>query len=168
MAKFLFTCFLLLVSVIANTNSVWDYAPDFSNDPFPPYPPVKNPDGTNISVANARGTRLFGWKGCGSPEQKMITEAYDDFHVLVNQPGVYSNIDWNSKVATDFWGPTSGKNTIQEDTRQEIQRRCGENHERAVPDTHILNRDICCSSANVLLSMGWLGTALVFLAVTLG
>lgn len=28
----------------ANPNPL-DYAPDFSKDPFPPYPAVKNPDG---------------------------------------------------------------------------------------------------------------------------
>lgn len=40
--------------------SIWDYAPDFSNDPFPPYPPVKNPDDSNITIENLRGTRLYG------------------------------------------------------------------------------------------------------------
>ena len=36
-----------------------DYAPDFSKDPFPPWPDVKNPDGSDIETQNWRGTKLF-------------------------------------------------------------------------------------------------------------
>ena len=56
-----------------NPESIWDNAPDFSNDPYPPYPPLTNSDGSNILVSNLRGTRLFGWMGCSQEEAKMIS-----------------------------------------------------------------------------------------------
>jgi hypothetical protein len=60
----IYSALLLLVSVsyVAADNTVWDYAPDFSKDSFPPYPDLKNPDGSNITVQNLRGVHLFGWK----------------------------------------------------------------------------------------------------------
>ena len=62
-----------------------DYAPDFSKDTFPPYPDVRNPDGSNITVENWRGTRLFGWKGCDKGAQSIIVETMEHFHKLANQ-----------------------------------------------------------------------------------
>ncbi|RYP00514.1 hypothetical protein DL764_006483 [Monosporascus ibericus] len=86
-------------------NEVWNYAPDFSNDKFPPYPDLKDESGNNITVENIRGTHLFGWKGCGNEEVNKITRAYKDFHTLTSQDGVYKNIDWAHAAAVDFWGP---------------------------------------------------------------
>lgn len=42
----------------------YDVGPDWSKDPFPPYPPLTNPDGNLIDAQNVRGTRLFGYTGC--------------------------------------------------------------------------------------------------------
>jgi len=64
-------------------------APDFSKDPFPPYPSIDN-----ITTKSIRGTRLYGWKGCAHEETQKIAEAYDDFYTLAQQPDVYNNIDW--------------------------------------------------------------------------
>lgn len=102
--------------------SIWDFAPDFSNDPFPPYPPVKNPDGSNITIENLRGTRLYGWYGCPSDRVNVIQRAYRDFNTLSSQDGVYRNIDWSAQAATDFWGAAGSPPwKIPDDTRAEIQ-----------------------------------------------
>ena len=117
---------LLLISsislAVADPDPVWDYAPNFASDPIPPYPDLKNPDGTNISVDSLRGVHLFGWKGCTNEEANEIATAYNDFYTLAQQPAVYNNIDWTSPAATDFWGPASGPNAVPADTRKEIQR----------------------------------------------
>ncbi|KAL6415970.1 hypothetical protein AUP68_00177 [Ilyonectria robusta] len=105
------------IALRAVAESVWDFAPSFSDDPFPPYPPLTNPDGTNISVTNLRGTHLFKFKGCTADKIRAIQEAYADFHTLASQAGVSSNIDWTATPALDFWG-----SDIPENTRKEIQR----------------------------------------------
>lgn len=105
------------IALRAVAESVWDYAPNFSDDPFPPYPPLTNPDGTNISVTNLRGTHLFKFKGCTADKKRGIEEAYVDFHNLASQAGVSSYIDWTSPAAIDFWG-----SDIPENTQKEIQR----------------------------------------------
>ena len=100
-----------------------DYAPDFSNDPFPPFPPVHKSDGSNYTAENFRATRLFGWKGCDVYEQKIIVETWKDFHKLANQPSVYKNIDWNSQAAKEFWGhSTDPKMAISDKTKSEIKQ----------------------------------------------
>ncbi|OAL55012.1 hypothetical protein IQ07DRAFT_584144 [Pyrenochaeta sp. DS3sAY3a] len=92
--------------------------PDWSKDKFPPYPSMTNPDGTNITIENLRGTRLFGWKGCEVEETKIIAEAFDDFYKLA-QP-LSSGIDWASEVAEDFWGKNEGPNRVPDDRRKQI------------------------------------------------
>ena len=118
--------FLLSSLSLAVADSVWDYAPNFANDPFPPFPSLKNPDGTNITVESLRGTHLFGWKGCSNEEVNGITEAYNDFYTLAQQPEVYNSIDWTSSAATDFWGPNNPPNVVPDNTRKEIQRELAE------------------------------------------
>jgi hypothetical protein len=49
-----------------------EFGVDYTNDSFPPYPPLTNPDGSDINVVNLRGTRLYGWKGCDVSEDKAI------------------------------------------------------------------------------------------------
>ena len=113
----------LLASLIdANGEKIWDFAPDYSQDPFPPYPSLENPDGSNITIENLRGTRLYGWTDCGVNERNAITEAWDDFHTLVSQPGVYQNIDWADQAATDFWGPSRGGHVIPDERKTQILR----------------------------------------------
>jgi hypothetical protein len=80
-----------------------DYAPDFSKDPFPPYPDVYQADGSNFTAENWRGTRLFGWKGCGKQERNIIVETWNDFHTLSSQDAL-KNIDWDSQAAQEIWG----------------------------------------------------------------
>jgi hypothetical protein len=118
--------FLLSSLSHAVADSVWDYAPNFANDPFPPFPSLKNSDGTNITVESLRGTHLFGWKGCDNDEVNGITQAYNDFYTLAQQPEVYNSIDWASNAATDFWGPNNPPNVVPDDTRKEIQRELAE------------------------------------------
>jgi hypothetical protein len=118
-----YALFLILLFPICYADySVWDFAPDFANDPIQPYPSLKNPDGTNISIENIAGTRLFGWKGCGEIEVDAIKDAWDDFYKLAQQNSVYKNLDWTSQAATDFWGPGSGEKVIPDNTRAEIKR----------------------------------------------
>ncbi|KAI9674471.1 MAG: hypothetical protein M1817_001809 [Caeruleum heppii] len=121
---------LLLISSISHViaqepkegATVWDYAPDFPKDKFPPYPSVLNPDGSKIDVKNLRGTKLFGWKGCEPDDQKAIASAFDDFHKLVSLSEVSSSIDWNDQAAKDFFGAASGRNQIPDDRRKQIQQ----------------------------------------------
>lgn len=61
---------------------VWAAAPYYSDDAFPPYPDLKNPDGSDVSSASLRGTHLYEWIGCQSKEHKAIKEAYNDFYTL--------------------------------------------------------------------------------------
>lgn len=121
---------LSLTTVIYGDATVWDFAPDFSKDPFPPYPDLKDDSGNNLTTENIRGVHLFGWKGCTSDETRQIQEAYNDFYTLANQFSVYNNIAWDSPAATDFWGPASGPNQIPDNTRKEIQRQSIDFHHR--------------------------------------
>ena len=67
---------LLVRGIVADT--VWDYAPDLSRTKDPVYPSLTNADGSNITVENLRGTHLFGFDGCGGPQQAAIIQAYND------------------------------------------------------------------------------------------
>lgn len=100
-----------------------DYAPDFAQDPFPPFPDIHNPDGSNISTQNWRGTRLFGWKGCGSRERDTITQAFQDFHMLANQKELYDNIDFDAPAAKDIWGHGAGSKVLRDDIKEQIKRK---------------------------------------------
>ncbi|KAL9622665.1 MAG: hypothetical protein Q9160_002975 [Pyrenula sp. 1 TL-2023] len=99
-----------------------DYAPDFSKDPFPPFPDIHNPDGSNISTQNWRGTKLFGWKGCGKNERDIIVQAFQDFHMLANQKELYDNIDFEAPAAKDIWGHGTGANAVRDDIKEQIKR----------------------------------------------
>ena len=100
-----------------------DLTPDFSNDPFPPYPPL--PADGNVTDQSWRYTRLFGWKGCGTNEKNIIKQAYNDFYKLAQQKSLYSNIDWNSQPAREFWGhATQANKQISSATKGEIKRKC--------------------------------------------
>jgi hypothetical protein len=102
-------------------DNYWDYAPDYSNDVHKPYPDL--PDKDTVTIENVRGTHIYGFQGCEDPEVGAIKQAYKDMNRLASQDGVKSNIDWNGKAATDFFGPGDGKqHTIPTDTRSEIQR----------------------------------------------
>lgn len=89
-------------STIANAGNatVWDYAPNFTEDLIQPYPSLKNPNGSSLTVDSIRGVHLFGWKGCSNAEGNMISEAYNDFYKLANQLEIYKKIDWNDQVST--------------------------------------------------------------------
>ena len=90
-------------------------SPDYSNDTFPPYPSLTDP-----TVQNFRGTRLFGWNGCLSPEVSIITEAYNDMYKISNLPSNYQNIDWMSPAAKEFFGPRSGQYKLTDDVKTQI------------------------------------------------
>jgi hypothetical protein len=100
----------------------FDFAPDYSKDKFPPYPPLAGPDG-RIVIENLRGTRLYGWKGCEAKETNLITEAWDDFHKLADQLEVSNNIGFNEQSAREFWGASSGRNALSQDTKKQILRK---------------------------------------------
>lgn len=100
-----------------------DYAPDFSKDPYPPYPPVKNDDGSEISIENWRGTKLFGWKGCEPEEQKIIVETFQHFHKLADNKALYDSIDWVSQAAKEIWGhSTDDRKAVQDDRKKQIKQ----------------------------------------------
>lgn len=101
-----------------------DYAPDISKDEFPPYPPIQNSDGSNITAQNLRGVKLFGWTGCSSSDVKTISDAYDDFQTLAKQEALWKNIDWNSQAAKDIWGHGGGNTAVTDDRKKQIQREC--------------------------------------------
>jgi hypothetical protein len=94
--------------------------PDYSKDKFPPFPSMTNPDGSNITIENLRGTRLYGWKGCEVQESKAIATAFSDFNKLATP--LASSIDWAGEIAEDFWGKNEGKNRVPDDRRTQIQQ----------------------------------------------
>ena len=89
----------LLARAYADSGTVWDYAPDFSHDQIQPYPSLKNPDGSNVTIENLRGIRLFGFKGCSNHNANAIDVAYNDFYKLANQEEVYNQISWDDQVS---------------------------------------------------------------------
>ncbi|KAL9583439.1 MAG: hypothetical protein Q9212_002704 [Teloschistes hypoglaucus] len=89
-----------------------DYAPDFSKDPFPPWPPITNPDGSKISTESWRGTKIFGWKGCEVEDQHTIVETFTDFHKLASLEALWKNVDWDSPAAKDVWGHTTDEKKV--------------------------------------------------------
>lgn len=101
----------------AEDRSKW---PDYSKDKFPPYPSMKNADGTDLTIENLRGTRLYGWTGCEVDETKAIAAAFDDFHKLADP--LAASIDWSDEVAQDFWGKHVGKDRVSDDRRKQIQQ----------------------------------------------
>ena len=99
-----------------------DYAPDTSKDEFPPYPPIRNTDGSNITAQNLRGVRLFGWRGCSSPDVKTISESFDDFEKLAKQEALWKDIDWNSPAAKEIWGHGTGNKGVSDERKTQIKR----------------------------------------------
>ena len=104
-----------------------DYAPDFSKDPFPPWPNVYNDDGSNITTENWRGTKLFGWKGCDKDEQNIIVEAMQQFYKLAQQEALWKEINWNSQAAKEIWGHGTGNKEILDNVKLKIKRKCSRN-----------------------------------------
>jgi len=143
---------LLPSLLLVNADSIWDYAPDFSKDAYPPYPNITNPDGSNLTIENWRGTKLYGWKGCTPHEANDIAQTYNDFHKIVSTDGIYKNIDWSHAAATDFWGPADGDYQIPDDTRKEIQRKNlpFETYSQCPTTRLTYGRDICCSAASLV------------------
>jgi len=83
---------LLQPRVVADTVNYnvtgYDVAPDWSKDPFPPYPPITDDRGNTIDAQNVRGTRLFGWNACDKPAADIIKATYDDFYKLSHVDGL--------------------------------------------------------------------------------
>ncbi|CAI0654848.1 unnamed protein product [Colletotrichum noveboracense] len=98
--------------------SVWDYSPNFSNDTFPPWPPLEDDSGKRIDVANLRGTRLFGWEGCTAEDANKIKEAWEDRWNLVKDDDIKKNINWKGQAAEEFGGPPT---KIPDYRKQQIQ-----------------------------------------------
>ncbi|KAF1961810.1 hypothetical protein CC80DRAFT_436156 [Byssothecium circinans] len=97
----------------------YDVAPDWSKDPFPPYPPITDDHGNAIDAQNLRGTRLFGWQACEQSAVNIIKETYADFYKLSHVDGLWKNFDWNGQAAKDMWGtPTKIPNERREEIRQ--------------------------------------------------
>ena len=140
-----------------DTNSVYnitgyDFAPNHSKDPFPPYPDLKDDKGNPIDPKSVRGTRLFGWTGCDVNEQKIIVESYNDFYKLAQQKEVYDNIDWTDKSATEFWGASKGKKAISDDTKKQIKRRSKSSRGKSGPNaTYCRNLPSCPASLQLRL-----------------
>jgi hypothetical protein len=103
--------------------TAFDFSPDYSKDPFPPYPPLAGPDG-RIDIENLRGTRLYGWRGCGVQEVNAITQAWKDFHTIADQLDVYNNIAFDQRPAKEFWGASAGRDMLKPETRKQILRKC--------------------------------------------
>ena len=96
------------------------HGPDYSRDKFPPHPSLTDSNGSNITVENLRGTRLYGWKGCEVDETKAIASAFDDMYKLAKP--LASKIDWAGEIAVDFWGKNEGLNKVPDDRRTQIQQ----------------------------------------------
>ena len=102
-----------------------DYAPDFYQDPFPPWPRVTNTDDSNITVQNWRGTKLFGWKGYDKGARDIIVETMQSFYTLAQQEALWKNVDWDSTAAKEIWGhATDNKRMISDNTKAQIKRKC--------------------------------------------
>ena len=92
-----------------------DYAPDFYQDPFQPWPSVTNADGSNKTVQNWRGTKLFDWKECDKGAQDIIVETMQSFNTLAQQEAPWKNVDWDSTAAKEIWGhATNNKRMISD------------------------------------------------------
>lgn len=100
-----------------------DYAPDFSKDAFIPWPTDTNPDGSNISTENWRGTKIFGWDGCNVKQQKILVETFQHFHKLANQEALWKDIDWNAPAARDIWGhATDDRKAVLDSVKLQIKQ----------------------------------------------
>lgn len=119
----IYAVLLLFPSTAAANYTAWDYAPDIGNDPFSPYPSIKNADGSNITAENLRGARLFGYWGCNEERRRLINGAYDDFHKLADQLELWNKIDWKGDAAQDFFAVDDDEKNIHipDDTRKEIK-----------------------------------------------
>ena len=101
-----------------------DYAPDFSKDPHPPWPDVNKPDGSRLETQNWRGTKLFGWKGCGDGEKDIIVQTMKDFYTLAQQKTLWENIDWDSPAAQEIWGhATDDRKKVLDNIKPQIKRK---------------------------------------------
>ncbi|KAL8731232.1 MAG: hypothetical protein Q9181_004375 [Wetmoreana brouardii] len=88
-----------------------------------PEPPVYNPDGSNISTENWRGTKLFGWKGCDSGAKDIIVETMQDFYKLAQQEALWKDKDWDVPAAKDIWGhATDEKKMLLDNIKPQIKQ----------------------------------------------
>ena len=95
-----------------------EYAPDFYQDPFPPWPSVTNADGFNKTVQNWLGTKLFGWKGCDKGAQDIIVETMQSFYFLAQQEASWKNVDCDSTAAKEICGhATANKRMISDNSK---------------------------------------------------
>ena len=99
--------------------SGYDIGPDWSKDPFPPYPPLTDENGNLLDAQNVRGTRLYGYTGCSSNDKSIIDATFDDFYKLTHIDGLWANFAWNEQPAKEMWGaPTK----IPDERKEEIRR----------------------------------------------
>jgi hypothetical protein len=107
---------LVLLSVLLRVLAL--DPPDYSKDPFPPYPPVEG--GQDPTTTNILGTRLYGWTGCHTLEHDMIEDAFNDMNKIMSYKTNTGSIDWKSKAAEDFFGPSKDEGVIDDKTRKII------------------------------------------------
>lgn len=100
---------------------IWDNSPVYAKDERPPYPPLKNDDGSDIEINNLRSTRLYGWEGCNTNQYNRLVDGWKSFGDLASQDRLKSDIDWNSRAVSDFFG--GSRNDISDGTRKRIQDR---------------------------------------------
>jgi hypothetical protein len=98
----------------------FDIGPDWTKVTH--FPPLTDDQGKPIDANNVRGTRLFGYEGCGKREENIINEAYKDFHTLTDQLVLWNNIGWKIQGAKEFWGATAGRAPIRDEQKVQIRR----------------------------------------------
>lgn len=98
----------------------FDIGPDWTKVTH--FPPLTDDQGKPIDANNVRGTRLFGYEGCGKREENIINEAYKDFYTLTDQLVLWNNIGWKTQGAKEFWGATAGRAPIRDEQKVQIRR----------------------------------------------
>ncbi|KAF2677923.1 hypothetical protein K458DRAFT_491629 [Lentithecium fluviatile CBS 122367] len=118
----LFALSLLKAVAVAESYNVtgFDVGPDWQKVEH--FPPLTDNDGNPIDASNIRGTRLYGYEGCGEREKSIINEAYKDFHTLVDQAVLWAFIEWDTQGAKEFWGATAGRAPIKDEQKKQIQQ----------------------------------------------
>lgn len=116
--------FRVLADPFSYNISGFDVGPDWSKDPFPPYPPLTDGSGKLLDAANIRGTRLFGYTGCSENDRSIIDSTYNDFYRLTHIDGLWKNFAWNEQAAKEMWGVLTGPRPIPDERKEEIRRRC--------------------------------------------
>lgn len=99
--------------------SGYDVSPDWSTDPFPPYPLLTDDSGSLIDSENVRGTRLFGYMGCSSIEKSIIDATFDDLYAVTHLDSQWANFERNEQSAQEIWG---SQRAIPDGKKNEIRR----------------------------------------------